>query len=1160
MERVGAVGRALVVRVLGEPTVAAGDGSVPPLALRGRALLWYLAAQPGRAFSRAHLASLLFENADPALARHNLASVLSRLHAALPVSPLRVTRETVAWDDRADVEVDALRFLELTDGAGRNPAPAGTPPGSTGGPANASRARLAEAVALWRGPFLAGFELPDSDAYEEWLRAERQVWERRVVAALARLAQGAEAARDWTELSSRAREALAVDPLDERFHRWLMRALRESGDRAGALRQYEALGSLLREELGVEPSPETVALRDAIARDAGGPARGAREAALRGSQARAATRARHPARAARRRRAGGERGRAPRPGRRRGVHRAGGVKGRDAPPFVGREAELARLAQFLASAWGRTRAAAPSAPPRALLIHGEAGVGKTRLLEEFAARGGLRAARRVALGRCHEETRDLPFAPLVEALGGLVPDFRAALASLPAAWRAEVGRLLPELAPAEGVAPRPAADAAEGSAGGPREARLHLYQGLARLLASAPRPLLLAVEDLHLADEETLALLAYLARSGVPEAGALLLTARSGDLPEPAERTLRRLEREGVLDRLELAPLSRPDVEALVAAARGRPDEALAERLHRRTGGNALFVVELLRSLASGGHGQGEDPAVPGSLRALVGDRLARLAPDERALAEAASAFGRPASFGCVVRAAGLTRPAGEAALDTLVRMGILREAGSWEEPVPGVEALGEPALVFRHELIREAVLAEMSQARRARVHARAYESLVATAEAAPPGLAEQLAQLATRAGLWAEGMAWSLAAAERAERAHAYASAARLMRQALLNLERLPDSAENRSRRVDLRLRAAELSFRHDPRDSEDLLEAAAIEARVAGDAGLRQRALADRALSFVIRGRLGRAASLLERLVSLARASRSETLLAHALAYTGYVEAARGDLRRAAALLEEARSLHARLGSPLPEAEAAGALASVYAGLGRFERAAALAGEYAERGREARDLAVAALLLAHLASVAHFAGRWADAVRAASQGLAFARAGDHRLHEYVASVFLGLPLAREGDLEAGIRAQETSIALAERVGMRVLVDRAHAWLAEMRLSAGDLDRAESHAREGLRIAEADGYLYGIALNQRVLGPIAGARGRGDEARELVRSALRRFTSLGARPEAARCHALLARCAEDGVARTEHRRHARRMFRSMGMAWDLENLERSAG
>lgn len=94
---------------------------------------------------------------------------------------------------------------------------------------------------------------------------------------------------------------------------------------------------------------------------------------------------------------------------------------------------------------------------------------------------------------------------------------------------------------------------------------------------------------------------------------------------------------------------------------------------------------------------------------------------------------------------------------------------------------------------------------------------------------------------------------------------------------------------------------------------------------------------------------------------------------------------------------------------------------------------------------------------------------------------------------------------------------------------------------------------------AEKDGYPFGIALNTRVLGQIAAAAGDTAEARRRVAPALERFIALGARPETARCHALLANLAETEAERTGHRRRAEALFRKMGMAWDLERLRAGA-
>ena len=125
-------------------------------------------------------------------------------------------------------------------------------------------ARLAQAVELYRGDFLAGFALPDSAAFEEWALIRREQLHQQALDALDTLATAHERRGDAAALCRYARRQLALEPWREQAHRQLMRGLALSGDRGAALAQYEACRRVLAAELGIEPEVETTALYEQI--------------------------------------------------------------------------------------------------------------------------------------------------------------------------------------------------------------------------------------------------------------------------------------------------------------------------------------------------------------------------------------------------------------------------------------------------------------------------------------------------------------------------------------------------------------------------------------------------------------------------------------------------------------------------------------------------------------------------------------------------------------------------------------------------------------------------------------------------------------------------------------------------------------------------------
>lgn len=217
---------------------------------RVRALLAYLAVEAGRPHRRDKLVGLLWPDWPEPSASTNLRNALSNLRKAIgdreatfPV--LLVDRETIQFNPAGDAWVDVLAFQTLT--VPQQPAE-----------------RLSEGSTLYRGPFLEGFGLKDSAAFEEWVTATREQLERRCLAALAQLAEQFEGAGDPAKACEVAWRALDLAPWQEESHRRLMRLLALSGQRSAAPAQFETCRSVLKRELGVEPAAETTRLYEQI--------------------------------------------------------------------------------------------------------------------------------------------------------------------------------------------------------------------------------------------------------------------------------------------------------------------------------------------------------------------------------------------------------------------------------------------------------------------------------------------------------------------------------------------------------------------------------------------------------------------------------------------------------------------------------------------------------------------------------------------------------------------------------------------------------------------------------------------------------------------------------------------------------------------------------
>src|ERR1700761_5857438 len=398
------------------------------------------------------------------------------------------------------------------------------------------------------------------------------------------------------------------------------------------------------------------------------------------------------------------------------------------PVLVGRAAEMATLQAAVETV--------RQGEPAAVLIGGEAGMGKTRLIGEFtaAARG---AGVRVLTGACLELGADgLPYSPFTAMLRDLVrgaaPDEVAALLSGSRRAARELARLLPELAPdrspsAPGGPGEPAltgAEARDAYPGGMTagEARAHLFEGFFTLLErlAGQRPLVLIIEDAHWADRSSRDLLAFLI--GYQRAvGNLLIvvTFRSDELhrTHPLRPLLAELVRIDWVDRTELPPLTRGEAEELATVVLGgSPDRAVADAIYERAQGNPLFTEELL---ACGG----ECDAVPDTLADLLLQAVRRLPEDTQEVLRVASAGSGVTSDALLAQVTGLDAGKLVAAIRPAVAANVLVTSGD--------------GYSFRHALIQEAVHADLLPGEHAAVHTRFARAIDTDPALVPAGRAD---------------------------------------------------------------------------------------------------------------------------------------------------------------------------------------------------------------------------------------------------------------------------------------------------------------------------------------------------------------------------------------------------------------------------------------
>ncbi len=635
---------------------------------QGRLLFAFLVLNRDRAVRRDALVEAVWPGDAPAGVEGHLAPLLSRLRKLLGAEHLVGRSELqLVLPDGAAVDFERAR-ADLA--AARGAYEWGDWP--------LCRRRAQEAAAVADRGLLPGLEAP----WLEPLRADLADLRAEALetAARAGLAEGGD--RALAEAREAAQAAVAAAPVRESARAALIGVLRARGNVAEALQAYEEVRVLLRDELGSRPGPELLALHEELLREEARPA--------------AAAPAPSPS---------------PAPPPATGApalpdRLAAAV----ATPLVGRAAALERLRSELD--------AARAGGTGLVLVMGEGGIGKTRLVAEVAREA---AGVRVLYGRCDEEEL-FPFGPWTEM-------FRDHLATIPDSElgavlgdeASELVRLLPDLRARLPEVPEPVAT-------DPETQRRRLFEamvGLVRRLA-ARSPLMLVVDDLHWADRSSLLFGRHLVRSAPLGPVFMLGTYRDTDLYEghPLVQVIGDLEREleAELPRLRLEGLDAEETSALVASWRDQAlDEPVVSAIHEETNGNPFFLKQLVRHLEEGGArpgGEGDARAgpsarVPAGVRDVIARRVARLPEASGGVLRAAALIGRDFDFGLLRAVAGVSEDELLDVLEAAVRAGLLVEVAS----TPGRYS-------FVHALLRTTLEEELSSTRRALLHGRIGEAI----------------------------------------------------------------------------------------------------------------------------------------------------------------------------------------------------------------------------------------------------------------------------------------------------------------------------------------------------------------------------------------------------------------------------------------------------
>jgi DNA-binding SARP family transcriptional activator len=951
---------------------------------------------------------------------------------------------------------------------------------------SSAAADLASAAELYAGDLLAGLSVSEP-AFEEWLVGERERLRETALEALARLLTQQMAAEQDEPAIRTALRLLTFDPAQEAVHRALMRLYVRQGRRGAALRQYQVCVGALERELGATPEMPTRELYLDLLQTPGRVVSLAEARQLSSDST--------------------------------GIHETA---------LVGRDDALATLEAARARAWAGAGQVA--------VVRGEAGIGKTRLVDALARRAAADGGR-VLTGHSHETERVLAFGPWVEALrsGGAPAALRAA-SSLDGPWRAELARLVPELSD-------------EARAPGEDVARLFDALGRAVAALAEAQPVLLVLEDLHWADDMSARLLAFLGRRLGSMRVFLVVTARAEELEDaPVLRAaLAELDRHGAAAELALAPLGEDDALDLVhalspASLDSREVTDLGRRVWAMSEGNPFVIVEAMRGIReAGADGARAALALPERVRAVTAARIERLAEPARHVLAVAAVLGRGLEFPVLEAAAARPAAVVASAVEALVARRLLHSV--------------DERLEFTHDRIREVAYDAVLPARRAELHAAAAEALLARGGDDRDELADRAALHFARSTRHDRAVELLARSAARAARAYAHTQAVTLLEDALRHAERLPAAGRDRATVTLLVQLGNALPFLGRFQAIVDRLAPWQDRVEALGEGELASAYFFRLGLARQYLGELASAADAGERALVHARHAGSEVALGRAEYLLGLVLPMIGRIRDG---IGHARAAVARMEGGRDRQWHGYALLALSQGLilaGEVEGSLAAAEAMSRVGEEERAHNLVVFGLFFQANAHATRGDTARAVEICRQSLERARDPVSRA---MASGRLGQVLCAHGEPAAAVPVLEEAVSALRSFRYRILEALNTAHLADALRGAGELARADEVAAQAVAQAREIGFEFVGAWAERVQGQIAAARGEAGAAATL-RRAHGHFAAIGARLEAGRTAALLLELVSDPAARAALHDEARAAFADAGATALLERLEAPA-